>query len=151
MNMWDAEQQANALARLAVPMFLLGLFLFIEALIEPFSQPVHDVVSWFKFIPIAMAIYIQSSGSTPSIFGQYIDDYAQKTVMLAGDRAGWVAIIFLLATLIVDNYDAPWTYENAVDITFGVYLMTMGSSVWWEMREDPEPALDSDPESEEHS
>ena len=98
-----------------------------------------------------MAFYIYLAVEAPPVFGQYIDDYAQKTVMLAGDRAGWIAMLFMLATLLLGEVDTLWVYENAVDMVFGVYLMAGGSRIWWEMREDSEPELEQESESEEHA
>ncbi|MCJ8270997.1 MAG: hypothetical protein MJK04_16535 [Psychrosphaera sp.] len=155
MSLWDAEEQAKALTQLAVPIFFFGLLLFIEALIAPYSEPARSVAAWLKLIPIAMAFYIYLAVELPSAFGRYIDDYAEKTVMLAGARAGSIAILFMLATLLLGEVDTLWVYENAVDMVFGVYLMAGGSRIWWEMREDPEPELEQESvqesKAEEHS
>jgi hypothetical protein len=96
-------------------------------------------------LPVFMAFYLYLKGDVPSSYSPFLDDYVQKTVLLAESRAGRIAILFLLATLIIDNYDGPWNYENAVDITFGVYSMALGLITWWEMREEPEPELEPEP------
>jgi hypothetical protein len=90
-------------------------------------------------LPVFMAFYLYLKGEVPSANSPFIDEYVEKTVILAKSRAGTVTIMFLLASLMVDNYNPPWSYENAVDITFGIYMMTMGLITWWEMREEPEP------------
>jgi hypothetical protein len=139
MSLMNAEQQAKALARSAVPVFLFGLLLFIEGLIAPFNEPARAVIAWVKLLPVAMAIYIQHKGQIPNIFGQFKDDYAQKTMMLASSRAGTMAMLFVVVTLFVAQGNPPWIYQNAADMIIGVYLMTLGAKGWWEMREDPEP------------
>ena len=139
MSLKNAEDQASALARAAIPAFLFGLLTFIEGMIAPFYESATAIIFWIKLVPIVLAIYIQHKGQVPNIFGQYIDDYAQKSVMLATSRAGTMAMLFLVMTMIISQGDTPWIYKNAGDMIIGVYLMVAGLKIWWEMREDPEP------------
>ncbi len=151
MSMWTAQEQANALTKVAVPTCFFGLLIFLKALVAPFNEPASSVLAWCLALPIFMAFYLYLKGEVPNSTSPFIDDYVEKTMMLAKSRAGFISLMFLLASLLVKNDNPPWSYESAVDMTFGVYMMAMGSIGWWEMREEPEPELESEFESEPKS
>ena len=104
MKFLDADAQSRAFVAASIPIFLFGLCVFAEGLLQPINELAYDGIRWFKLLPLIVAGYMAIRANIPSVLNDHLDEFTRHVDLTARGHAGIAAMILLLLRNKSGNY-----------------------------------------------